>query len=112
MFVEFSVGITGHPSHGDSPCDVLEVLAEVDAGDGDVGAPLPGAVLWAEGGDLGVGAGLVPVQPGDVVPGPALLLHLAPLRRLNTTRYHRELLPPRQKFQEVLSSQVLVAGGK
>ena len=32
--------------------------------------------------DLGVGAGLVPVQPGHVVIPTTLLLHLTPLARL------------------------------
>ncbi len=36
--------------------------------------------------NLGVGAGLVPIQPGHVVVAPALLLHLAPLARLLTDR--------------------------
>ena len=82
MFVKFSVRIAGHSRYGNTTGDVLEVLAEVDAGDGDVGAALPGPVLRAEAGHGGVGAGLVSVQPGDVVSRPALVLHLAPLSRL------------------------------
>ena len=86
MFVKFSVRITGHSRYGNTTGDVLEVLAEVDAGDGDVGAALPGPVLRAEARHGGVGAGLVSVQPGDVVSGPALVLHLALLGGLQEER--------------------------
>ena len=70
------------PRRGAAPRDVLVVLAEVDPVDGDVGAALPGPVLGAELRDPGVGAGLLPVQPGDVVTCAALVLHLASLSRL------------------------------
>ena len=86
MLIQFSVRIAGHSRYGNTTSDVLEGLAEVDAGDGDVGAALPGSVLGAELGDLGVGAGLLPVQPRDVVPGPALVLHLASLCSLKMVK--------------------------
>ena len=88
--IELPVWVTRHPRHSHAPRDVVKVLAEVDPVYGDVGPPLPGPVLGAEPGHLGVGTGLVPVQPGDVVTRPALVLHLASLRRLNMEKYSRE----------------------
>ena len=87
MLIQFSVRIAGHSRYGNTTSDVLEVLAEVDAGDGDVGAALPGPVLRAEAGDGGVGTGLVSVQPGDVISSPALILHLATLCGLGEQKY-------------------------
>ena len=39
------VRVAGHPGHGHAAGNVLEVLAEVDAPDGDVSPALPRAVL-------------------------------------------------------------------
>ena len=76
LLVEPLVGVALNAGNGDAAVDVEVLLAEVDAGDGDVGPALPRSHHGLEGGDLRVGTGLVAVEPRGRVFA-ALVLDLA-----------------------------------
>jgi hypothetical protein len=78
-YVELLVGLAGKADDGDSLINVLEGLAEIDAGDGNVGVALPRAHHRLELDDLGVRAGLVAIEP-RAAPLVALVLNFAAIR--------------------------------